>query len=130
MLGAVAFSGTASAECNANNWKDCAGKPWVDGSKMKTPLGSKWWPNPLWGADDEAGSTNWYRKPGVVMRTLSVTKSGKVYKLGHPYTADTPLFGTRKFSLRIPGTPNGGAFGANKIMRNDEFLVTEVGQVE
>ena len=58
-LGSVA----AQAECSDKNWKDCAGKPWVDGTKMDTPLGSKWWPNALWGADDEAGSTNWYTKP-------------------------------------------------------------------
>ena len=63
------------------------------------------------------------------MRALSTTKSGKVYKLGHPYTGDMPLFGARKLSLRIPGTPTGGAFGANKIMWNDEFLATEGGQV-
>lgn len=124
-LGSVA----AHAECTDKNWKDCAGKPWVDGTKMETPLGSKWWPNALWGADDEAGSTNWYTKPEVIKRALGAVKTGKVYKLGHPYTADMPLFGTRKFSLRIPGSPTGGAYGANKVMWNDEFLATEVGQV-
>lgn len=129
ILGAMALSGTANAECSAENWKGCAGKPWVDGTVMDTPLGSKWWPNKLWGADDEAGSTNWYTKPEVIKRALSATKNGKVYKLGHPYTAEMPLFGARKFSLRIPGTPTGGAFGANRIMWNDEFLSTEVGQV-
>ena len=129
IFGAVAFSGAASAECSADNWKDCAGKPWVDGKVMDTPLGSKWWPNPLWGADDEAGSTNWYTKPEVIKRALSATKKGKIYKLGHDYTAEMPLFGTRKFSLRIPGAPTGGAYGANRVMWNDEFLATEVGQV-
>ena len=29
----------ASAECNAENWKDCKGAPWVDGDVMETPLG-------------------------------------------------------------------------------------------
>ncbi|MCH9671183.1 MAG: cyclase family protein [Gammaproteobacteria bacterium] len=126
--GGLAFGGAAQAAC-ADDWKECAGKPWVDGTNMETPLGSKWWPNPLWGADDEAGSTNWYTKPEVVMRALAQVKTGKIYKIGHPYTADMPLFGARKFSLRIPGTPTGGTFGANKIMWNDEFLATEVGQV-
>lgn len=129
LAGAMALPGTAFAECSADNWKDCAGKPWVDGSDMATPLGSQWWPHPLWGEGDEAGSTNWYTKPEVVMRALSVIQEGKVYRLGHDYHADMPLFGARKFSLRIPGTPTGGAFGANKIMWNDEFLATEVGQV-
>jgi kynurenine formamidase len=129
LLGAVALSGTANAECSDKNWKDCAGKPWVDGKVMDTPLGSKWWPNPLWGAGDEAGSTNWYTKPDVIKRALSATKNGKVYRLGHEYNSEMPLFGARKFSLRIPGTPTGGTFGANRIMWNDEFLATEVGQV-
>ncbi len=128
-VGALALSGTASAECTMDNWKGCAGKPWVDGDKMETPLGSKWWPNPMWGAEDEAGSTNWYTKPEVVQRALAQVKTGKVYKLGHPYTSKMPLFGDRKFSLRIPGTPTGGPFGANAIMWNDEFLSTEIGQV-
>ncbi|WP_323795542.1 cyclase family protein [Nisaea sp.] len=129
IAGALGFGGAANAECTPENWKGCAGKPWVDGDKMETPLGSKWWPNPLWGAGDEAGSTNWYLKPEVVMRALSQIKTGKTYKLGHPYTADMPLFGARKFSLRIPGAPTGGAFGGNQVLWNDEFLATEIGQV-
>jgi len=120
--------GGALAACD-DNWKDCKGKPWVDGDTMDTPLGSKWWPNPLWGAGDESGSTNWYTKPEVVMRALSVVKQGKTMKLGHDYTAEMPLFGARKFSLRIPATPTGGPFGAEKLMYNDEFLSTEIGQV-
>lgn len=127
--GGLVLSGLAQAECSAENWKDCKGKPWVDGDNMETPLGSKWWPNPLWGEGDEAGSTNWYAKPEVVKRAISQVKQGKVYKLGHDYTAEMPLFGARKFSLRIPGTPTGGPFGANNVMWNDEFLSTEVGQV-
>ena len=42
---------------------------------------------------------------------------------------DMPLFGARKFVLRIPATPTGGPFGANKIVWHDEFLATEIGQV-
>lgn len=124
----MAAPSPAAAAC-ADNWKECAGKPWVDGDKMETPLGSKWWPHPMWGAGDEAGSTNWYTKTEVVMRALAEVKTGKTYKIGHDYHADMPLFGARKFSLRIPGGPTGGTFGANRIMWNDEFLATEVGQV-
>lgn len=133
LVAAVAFTGatvsTAAKAACADNWKDCAGKSWVDGDKMDTPLGSKWWPNKLWGADDEAGSTNWYTKPEVIKRAMAEIKEGKAYKIGHDYTADMPLFGARKFSLRIPGSPTGGAFGSNKVMWNDEFLATEIGQV-
>ena len=129
MAGGLTLAGQASADCSSDNWQDCKGKPWVDGDQMDTPLGAKWWPHPMWGEGDEAGSTNWYTKPAVVLRAIASIQSGKVYKLGHPYTADMPLFGARKFSLRIPGTPTGGTFGANKIMWNDEFLATEIGQV-
>ncbi len=123
------WSGMAAAECSAENWKDCAGKPWVDGDTMETPLGSKWWPNEQWGADDEAGSTNWFTKPEVVQRGLAETKEGKVYKLGHEYNDKMPLFGQRKWVLRIPGTPSGGPFGGNSVVWHDDFLATEISQV-
>lgn len=120
--------GQAHAAC-PENWKDCAGQPWVDGDKMETPLGSEWWPHAMWGEGDEAGSTNWYTKPDVVMRALAQIKQGKTMKIGHVYEAGMPLFGQRNFSLRIPATPTGGPFGATQLMYNDEFLATEIGQV-
>ncbi len=125
----VAVSGTAVADCTPDNLDGCIGKPWVDGDVMETPLGAKWWPNPRWGEGDQAGSTNWYKNPEVVLRAVSQISQGKTMKLGHEYTAEMPLFGARKFSLRIPGTPTGGPFGPNKIIWNDEFLSTEIGQV-
>jgi kynurenine formamidase len=128
MLGGFMLAGLAQADCE-KNWKDCAGKPWVDGTNMETPMGSKWWPNPLWGADDQAGSTNWYTKPEVVMRGIAEIKQGKVYRLGQEYYSSMPLFGERKFVLRIPGSPTGGPFGGNKLVYHDEFLATEIGQV-
>ena len=73
---ALALNTSADAACD-DNWKDCKGKPWVDGTAMETPLGSKWWPHPMWGAGDEAGSTNWYSKPEVVMRAMAMVKQGK-----------------------------------------------------
>lgn len=125
----VLASGAAFAECSPENWQDCAGKPWVDGDTMETPLGAKWWPNPLWGEGDQAGSTNWFTKPEVVLRGLAEADQGEVYQLGHPYTAEMPLFGARKFVLRIPSSPTGGPLGGNQIVWHDEFLATEVGQV-
>ncbi|MEM9061383.1 MAG: cyclase family protein [Pseudomonadota bacterium] len=132
-LGALGLIATASTShaCSAEDWKACKGKPWVDGDVMETPLGSKWWPHPMWGAGDQAGSTNWYTKPDVIQRALGASSgTGKVYKLGHPYTATMPLFGVRQFSLRTP-LPTGvtDGLGGNKITWNDEYLATEVGQV-
>lgn len=132
VIGALTFGSAAMAECDSVNWKDCAGKPWVDGDVMDTPLGSKWWPHPLWGADDQAGSTNWYTKPEVIARALAANSgNGKVYKLGHPYTNKMPLFGARQFTLRIPGAPTGSesGLGGNNVTWNDEILTTEIGQV-
>ncbi len=62
------------------------------------------------------------------MRAVSQIKDGKVYRLGQEYHANMPMFGNRKFVLRIPGTPTGGPFGANKLVYHDEFLATEIGQ--
>ncbi len=126
---AMTLGGGAALAACLDNWKDCAGQPWVDGDKMETPLGSEWWPHPIWGAGDEAGSTNWYTKPEVVMRAIALIKEGKAMKIGHVYESGMPLFGERKFSLRIPGTPTGGPIGPNQIVWNDEFLATEIGQV-
>jgi kynurenine formamidase len=124
----VALGGAALA-CTDKDWNACAGRPWVVGDVMETPLGERWWPNKLWGAGDEAGSTNWYARPEVVQRALAEAKTGKTYRLGRAYTATMPLFGERKFVLRIPGAPTGGPFGATATIYNDEFLVTEIGQV-
>ena len=125
----AAFSGAAVAqECSPQNWKACKGKPWVIGSSMDTPIGDKWWPHKLWGANDEAGATNWYTRTDVVMRALAEAKQGKVYRLGRPYTSTQPGFGGRQFVMRIVGTPTGGPFGANMLVYHDEFVATEIGQ--
>ncbi len=78
VLAASAFlAAPAWAECSDKTWKDCAGKPWVVG-QPETPIGEVWWPNKQWGADDEAGSTNWFTKPEVVKRGLAEVTDGKV----------------------------------------------------
>src|SRR5687768_11477315 len=84
----VLSTGAAWAECSPESWQDCAGKPWVEGDKMETPIGSEWWPNELWGEGDEAGSTNWYTKPEVVLRALAEADKGTTFKLGHAYTTE------------------------------------------
>jgi len=122
-----AISGAAFADCDT--YRHLEKKAWVDGDCMETPLGERWWPNPLWGEGDQAGSTNWYKQPEVVQRALSMVTSGRVLKIGHRYSADMPLFGARQFVLRIPGAPSGGIVGANRGIWNDEFLAAEISQV-
>jgi kynurenine formamidase len=87
---------------------------------------AQWWPS-RWGKDDEAGATNWIT-PEKVLDTVKWIKDGKVYKIGRTYETGMPMFGARVFALRIPGGPTGGPFGANKLVYNDEFLSTEIGQ--
>jgi kynurenine formamidase len=128
-LAAAVFACSAAAQdCSPTQWKSCKGKPWVIGESMETPLGDRWWPNKLWGKDDEAGSTNWYKKPEVVQRALAEAKTGQVYRLGRNYSSAMPGFGERRFVLRIPGSPTGGPFGANGMVYNDEFVAAEIGQ--
>jgi kynurenine formamidase len=93
----------------------------------ETPIGPKWWPSP-YGEKDEAGATNLIT-PDRVLAATKIIKKGKVIRIGRDYERGMPLFGNRDFALRIPGGPTGGPFGKNKIIWNDEFLATEIGQV-
>lgn len=86
-----------------------------------------WWPHPKWGKDDQAGASNWIT-PAKVLDAVKLIKDGKIYRIGRVYESGMPKFGERAFTLRIPGGPTGGPFGANKLIYNDEFLATEIGQ--
>ena len=109
VVAAVALSLAAAPAFGARYWPD------------------KWWPS-KWGAGDERGSFNTVT-PARVLKALSVPKTGKIYRLGRPYSNSMPLFGNRTYSLHIPGLPVGGPLGDNQIVWNDEFIVCEVGQV-
>jgi kynurenine formamidase len=85
------------------------------------------WPHPKWGKDDVAGASNWIT-PAKVLDTVKWIKDGKIYRIGRVYESGMPKFGERAFTLRIPGGPTGGPFGTNKLVYNDEFLCTEIGQ--
>ncbi len=99
----------------------------VSSAAAQTAGQQPWWPS-RWGASDEAGSTNWIT-PQKVLDSAKLIKTGKIYKIGRTYETGMPLFGARAFSLRIPGGPTGGPFGKNKLIYNDEYLATEIGQV-
>ncbi|MBM4186003.1 MAG: cyclase family protein [Gemmatimonadetes bacterium] len=86
-----------------------------------------WWPHPIWGASDQAGGSNWIT-PEKILQALQLVKTGRVIELGQVYEAGMPLFGQRTFSLTIP-TADSGAFGSNRLVGNDEFIVGELGQV-
>ena len=86
-----------------------------------------WWPHPKWGKDDQAGASN-HMTPAKVLDTVKLIKDGKVYRIGRMYESGMPKFGERAFTMRIPGAPTGGPYGANKLIYHDEFLATEIGQ--
>lgn len=102
----------------------------VAAAETETPMPflttQKWWPS-KWGADDEAGSTN-HCTPAKVLDTIKWIKDGKIYKLARNYEQAMPCFGKRSFMLRMPSSPTGGPFGQNKLVYNDEYLATEIGQ--
>ena len=87
-----------------------------------------WWPHPIWGAEDQAGGSNWIT-PEKILQSVQLVKTGKVYELGQVYEYGMPLFGQRTYSMVIPGSPTGGPFGDNQLVYHDEFLCGEIGQV-
>jgi kynurenine formamidase len=93
-----------------------------------TPIGPKWWPS-RWGAQDEAGASNWIT-PAKVLEVVPLIKTGKIYEMGHMYQSEQPAFGARVFALRILGSPANAdtPFGENKLMYHDDFVATEIGQ--
>ena len=87
-----------------------------------------WWPHPIWGATEEAGSSNWIT-PELVLRAAQLVETGKVYELGQVYEHGMPLFGQRTYTMTIPGSPSGGPVGENQLVWHDEFLCGEIGQI-
>ena len=85
-----------------------------------------WWPS-RWGADDQAGASNWITA-SKVMEAVGLIETGEIYELGQQYTHGMPLFGNRTYSLTIPGAPTGGPFPGG-LVYHDEFIVGELGQV-
>jgi hypothetical protein len=106
----------------------------VAGVSMTPPLFAQtraqgpWWPQPLWGPDDQAGGSNWIT-PEKVLEAVRLVKSGKVYELGNVYERGMPMIGQRTFAMFIPAFPTYGPIGNTGIVFNDEFLCAEIGQV-
>ena len=96
-----------------------------DGMMMKDAA-ADYWPS-RWGADDQAGASNWIT-PDKVMEAASLIQTGEIYELGRQYEQGMPLFGQRTYSLTIPGAPTGGPFPGG-LVYHDEFIVGELGQV-
>lgn len=85
-----------------------------------------WWPNPEWGPEDQAGASNRITDTKV-MEGLQMAASGRIYELGQVYEQGMPLFGTRSYSMVLPARDPAG--GDNRIVANEEFVSTQIGQV-
>jgi len=87
-----------------------------------------WWPHPIWGAEDMAGGSNWITQEKV-LNAIKLVRAGKIYEMGQVYEETMPMYGKRVYKMRSPASPTGGPFGTNGLIYNDDFLVTEIGQV-
>jgi kynurenine formamidase len=87
-----------------------------------------WWPNKLWGAEDQSGGSNWIT-PEKVLKAVSLVKTGQIFDLGHIYEHSMPMVGQRSFNLFIPSFPTYAATGKDSIVFNDEYVTSEIGQV-
>lgn len=96
------------------------------------PVDEKWWPSEF-GADDEAGATN-YITAEKRMEAAALVKTGRVATLGMPYHARTPVFPGRMYSLTIPsgGGPTHNLAWTGEGYRQtfmDELVTSQIGQV-
>jgi kynurenine formamidase len=96
------------------------------GAAAQTLENGPWWPNTEWGSDDQAGATNRITDDKV-MEALQLATSGRIYELGQIYEQQMPLFGTRSYTMVLPA--KGAALGQNRLVANEEYLATQVGQV-
>ena len=85
-----------------------------------------WWPNEEWGPDDQAGASNRITD-AKVMEALQLATTGRIYELGQVYEQGMPLFGSRSYSIVLPARDP--AAGDNRIVANEEFVSTQIGQV-
>lgn len=85
-----------------------------------------WWPHPEWGPTDQAGASNRIT-PEKIVAAMSLVKTGRVFEIGQVYERGMPLGGGRDYALRL--VPAIEPAGTNRVLYNDEFLATEVGQV-
>lgn len=94
----------------------------------QTRASGPWWPHPIWGAEDQAGASNWIT-PEKVLEAVRLVKTGKVYEIGQVYEKGMPIFGQRTYTLLSPASPTYAFPTGNRLVGNDEFLCTEIGQV-
>lgn len=96
-------------------------------TQAQTREAGPWWPHPLWGAQDQAGASNWISPEKIAAAAKWIT-TGKTYELGHLYEREMFVPSNRTFQLFIPSFPTYGP-AADSVVFNDELLVAQIGQV-
>jgi hypothetical protein len=100
----------------------------ADSNSVSPVLKADWF-NSRWGREDQRGNGNLVT-PDKVLEAVKLIKTGEIVSLGMPYDARMPIAPGRAYALRMPGGPTGGPYGAkSKTIWNDEFIVTEIGQI-
>jgi len=56
-----------------------------------------WWPHPIWGADDQAGASNWIT-PDKILDALQLVTTGKTYELGYVDESSMLFVGSRSYA--------------------------------
>jgi kynurenine formamidase len=102
--------------------------PTVNTASAQTRAEGPWWPNKLWGADDQAGGSNWIT-PEKILKAVSLVKTGQYVELGHPYEWGMPMTGKRTYNIFIPSFPTYPPTGKDSMVFNDEYVTSEIGQV-
>lgn len=92
----------------------------------QTQQSGPWWPHPEWGPDDQSGASNRIT-PQKIINALKLVSTGKIYELGHVYEQGMPMFGNRSYTMYLPA--KGAPGGDNRLVGNEEFLSTQIGQV-
>jgi kynurenine formamidase len=75
---------------------------------------------------DQAGASNRIT-PEKIVAAFRLVQTGRVYEIGQVYEREMPLTGTRGYALRL--VPAIEPTGTNRVLYNDDFLATDVGQV-
>jgi len=92
----------------------------------QTQQSGPWWPHPEWGPDDQSGASNRIT-PQKMVNALKLVSTGELYELGYVYEQGMPMFGNRSYTMYLPAKGSPG--GDNRIVGNEEFLSTQIGQV-
>jgi kynurenine formamidase len=94
----------------------------------QTRQSGPWWPNAEWGPEDQAGASNRITSEKV-LSALKLATTGKIYELGQIYEQVMPYYGARSYSMALVKITGGTAYGANRLVANEEVISAQIGQV-